>query len=287
MRLLLFLTFFLPLNSYAQHDIMSYNIRLGSVDDGANHWNIRKDKLLALLDYYDCGIIGLQEAQKPQIQYILNGLKGYAFSGKPRTTDANAEYSCILYDTTKYSISEEKTLWLSDTPDTISLGWDAKIPRIASYVLFNDKVTNEIFWVINTHFDHQGIVARQESAKMMVTLTNELNKKQKAPVFLLGDFNARPDENTIQIIKEIYTDTRSYSLTNAYGGPHTWNGFEFQKIPDGQIDYIFIFDTMSKMRVYKHATIDDHYDGKYPSDHFPVMIKTGFYTPVKKKTGYW
>lgn len=271
----------------AQFGVMTFNIRLGSVDDGPNHWNIRKEKLRDLMDYYDCGIYGLQEAQLPQITYLMEGLKGYALSGKPRTLDANAEYSCMIYDTTRFRISEEKTMWLSTSPDTISLGWDAKIPRIASYALFEDKEKKDKFWVINTHFDHQGLVARLESAKMIVQLTKDLSQRTKAPILLMGDFNARPNENSIQAIKEIYLDTREYSLTKAYGGPDTWNGFRFDSVPDGQIDYIFIYDIASRMRVYKHATLMDHYDRKFPSDHFPVMIQTGFYVPSPKKSGYW
>ena len=282
---LLWILLLLPFGMNAQFNVMTYNIRLGSVDDGPNHWDIRKEKLRDLMDYYDCGIYGLQEAQLPQIKYLLEGLKGYGVSGKPRTLDANAEYSCILYDTTRFRVSEEKTLWLSTRPDTISLGWDARIPRVASYALFEDKEKKDRFWLINTHFDHQGLVARFESAKLLVKLTKELN--QKLPVILMGDFNARPTENTIQVLKEVFFDTREYSLTKAYSGPDTWNGFQFDSLPYGQIDYIFIYDPASKMRVYKHATLMDHYDHKYPSDHFPVMIQTGFFVANPKKSGYW
>lgn len=284
---IIWLLMLMPIGLLAQFNVMTYNIRLGSVDDGPNHWNLRKEKLRDLMDYYDCGIYGLQEAQLPQIQYLLDGLKGYAMTGKPRTLDANAEYSCILYDTTRFRISEEKTIWLSTTPDTISLGWDAKIPRIASFALFADKEKKDEFWVINTHFDHQGLLARWESAKMLVALTKELTSSKKIPVLLMGDFNARPEENAIVTLKALFTDTREYTLTKAYGGPATWNAFQFDKLPDGQIDYIFIHDTAARMRVYKHATLMDHYDSKYPSDHFPVMVQTGFYVPTSKKSGYW
>lgn len=277
----------LPLIAFGQFNVMTYNIRLGSVDDGPNHWNIRKDKVLALMDYYDCGIFGLQEAQLFQLDYLLKGLKGHVFIGKPRNNDVNAEYSCIVYDTTLFTASHVSTIWLSPTPDTISVGWDAALPRIATYAHFQHKQSNDQFWVINTHLDHKGEVARYESAKMLTSLAQKLFQTKPFPVILMGDFNARPEENTIQQIKNTFLDTRAYSVTEAYGGPDTWNAFAFDKKPDGTIDYLFLFDTRARMRIYKHRTIMDHYDQKYPSDHFPVMIQAGFFTPTTRKGSLW
>ena len=59
--------------SFAQNtiNVMSFNIRLGSVDDGENHWNIRKDKVKSRINYYEADFVGLQEAQKPQIEFPL------------------------------------------------------------------------------------------------------------------------------------------------------------------------------------------------------------------------
>jgi endonuclease/exonuclease/phosphatase family metal-dependent hydrolase len=65
-------------------EVMSFNIRLGSVDDGENHWNIRKDKVKDLINYYEADFVGLQEAQKPQINYLLENNSLYSFLGKPR-----------------------------------------------------------------------------------------------------------------------------------------------------------------------------------------------------------
>ncbi|MFN8362590.1 MAG: hypothetical protein U0T85_02790 [Cloacibacterium normanense] len=38
-------------------DVMSFNIRLASVDDGENHWNIRKDKVKDLISYYEADFV--------------------------------------------------------------------------------------------------------------------------------------------------------------------------------------------------------------------------------------
>lgn len=276
-----------PVCLCGQHNLMTYNIRLGSVDDGPNHWDIRKSHLLALLDYYDAGIIGLQEAQLFQLEYITKGMKGHVYTGKPRTNDVNAEYSCILYDTLLYTATDAATIWLSPTPEVQSTGWDAALPRIASYAFFEHKQTKDRFWVINTHLDHKGEVARYESAKILTALAQKLFSQKPFPVFLMGDFNARPEENTIEHIKTLFADGREFCISPAYGGPDTWNGFDFDKVPEGRIDYIFIYDARARMRIYKHRTIMDHYNHKYPSDHFPVMVQTGVFVPPSRKNSLW
>ena len=80
----IFLLFFALFFAQNTIDVMSFNIRLGSVDDGENHWNIRKDKVKELINYYEADFVGLQEAQKFQINYLLQENVLYDFVGKPR-----------------------------------------------------------------------------------------------------------------------------------------------------------------------------------------------------------
>ena len=115
---------------------MSFNIRLGSVDDGENHWNIRKDKVKDLINYYEADFVGLQEAQKFQINYLLQENVLYDFVGKPRDDGENAEFSCIFYLKNKYKVLEQNTFWLSETPEKSTKSWDAAYPRIVTYALF-------------------------------------------------------------------------------------------------------------------------------------------------------
>jgi endonuclease/exonuclease/phosphatase family metal-dependent hydrolase len=262
-------------NGQTSFKVMTYNIRLASVDDGPNHWHIRKSHLMGLMNYYHADIIGLQEAQKPQLDYLLKEMPDYVMIGSPRTADANAEYAAIFYNKLKYKVSEEKTFWLSQTPESISKGWDAAYHRVATYALFQDIKTKKKFWVINTHFDNEGKVARNESAKMLLKTVEVLQKKVKCPLILTGDFNARPEENTIQNLAQNMVDTRTNSMTKPYGEADTWTAFKFNEKPNGQIDFIFA----SKYRaisVKSHRTIADFYDFKYPSDHLPVMVEFEF-----------
>ena len=252
-------------------EVMSFNIRLGSVDDGENHWNIRKDKVKDLINYYEADFVGLQEAQKPQINYLLENNSLYSFLGKPRDDGENSEFSCIFYLKNKYKVLEQNTFWLSETPEKSTKSWDAAYPRIVTYALFENIKTKKKVWVFNTHFDHVGMVARQKSAEIILKKMKELQRKKNYPAILTGDFNSQKKDSWMQPLFENLQEASSSSLTKPYGVTATWNGFKFNEKPTEQID--FIFGSKNNTTVKKFRTITDFYDFKYPSDHLPIIAK--------------
>lgn len=255
------------------YSIMTYNIRLGSVDDGENHWNNRKQPLVDLINYYRPDFLGTQEGQYPQLLFVNAGLLGYNYVGEPRTADSNGEYTAVFYKTKKFEVLEQNTFWLSQTPEKISKGWDADYERIVTYALFKDKSNGKQIWVVNTHFDHIGKEARKNSAFMILEKVKELKAKKDVPVFIMGDFNSIETDEPIRIIAEELNDTRKISKSAPYGPENTFTGFQFPAAKEKQIiDYIFV-NYHPDVEIEKFAVIDDFYgDGKYPSDHFPVFV---------------
>src|SRR5690606_31094241 len=114
-----------------------------------------------------------------------------------------------------------ETFWLSSTPAVPgSKGWDAAITRIVTWGQFRDKVTNKEFFVFNTHFDHVGLEARKQSARLILQKIKDL--AGSSPVILTGDFNAGPDDEPIQIILDKENpmhllDSKSLSAQPHYG----------------------------------------------------------------------
>lgn len=255
--------------------VMSYNIRLGSVDDGENHWEKRKNKVADLMNYYEADFIGSQEVQKFQMDYLLEKMTQYESIGNPRTTDENAEYSNIFYNKNKFSLLQQNTFWLSKTPETKSKGWDAAYHRVATYGLFKFKKGNKFIWIINAHFDNIGSIARLESAKLIVKKINELKRIKNCEIVFMGDLNSKPDEEPVKYLSSHLYESRTHCSTKPYGSQDTWNNFNFKEKPNGQIDYIFIVNP-TKLKILKHITIDDFYDFKYPSDHLPIMTTFGY-----------
>jgi len=266
---LLVLPFFLFSQQYTK--VMSFNIRLDVKSDGENQWEKRKDKVASLMNYYEADFIGGQEVQHHQLQYLKEKMPSYNYIGVGRDDGKEAgEYSCIFYNKEKFTVVQQSTFWLSQTPDTVSMGWDAACNRVCTYGLFRSKLTKKQFWVFNTHFDHMGVTARIESAKLIAAKIESLTAKQDFPVLLTGDFNSKPEDEPVQYLEARFLNSRAVSEQPAYGPADTWNGFEFDKIPKGCIDHIFI-NKGNKIKVKRFATITDSYDRKYPSDHFPIM----------------
>lgn len=271
--LLIGLLFSFSVNLFSQSElkIISYNIRLDLASDGENRWDLRKDKVAGLINYYEPDFAGMQEVLHTQLVYLQKELKDYEMIGVGRDDGKEGgEYSCIFYKKDKYKLIKQGTFWLSPTPDIPSRGWDAAFNRVCTYGLFELKKGKKKVWVFNTHLDHRGETARLESVKLITQKINEMISTEKYPVIISGDFNSKPEEEPAKFMSSSFTDSRTASELIPYGPADTWNAFQFDKKPDGRIDYIFINDK-SKIQIKKFATITDSYDKKYPSDHFPVM----------------
>lgn len=250
-------------------NMMSFNIRLDVESDGVNRWDARKDKVASLINYYEPDFVGGQEVQHHQLTYLSANLAGYSSIGVGRDDGkTEGEYSCIFYKKDKFRVIQQSTFWLSPTPDSVSFGWNAACRRVCTYGLFQSLQTKQYIWVFNTHFDHISAQAREESAKLIIKKINELNTK-KYPVIVSGDFNSKPTEAPSQYMMANMNNARSAGK-KILGSADTWNGFQFNKIPEGCIDYIFVSKD-KRISVAKFATLTDSYDMKYPSDHFPIM----------------
>ncbi|MDT0643208.1 endonuclease/exonuclease/phosphatase family protein [Zunongwangia sp. F363] len=256
------------LSSSAQVRLMTYNIKYANENDGENSWSNRKEFITNQLKFYEPDILGVQEALLSQLQHFTSELDGYSFVGVGREDgEEKGEFSAILYKDEKYEVLENNTFWLSETPGKVSTGWDAALPRVCTYVLFQDKETGKKFWSFNTHFDHIGEKARQESAKLIFSRIEEINT-ENLPVILTGDFNLEPGTEGIQYLSEELNDSKKIA-ENVFGSEGTFNGYKFEEPVTRRIDYVFVND---QVEVEKYAVLTDSKEMRYPSDHFPVFV---------------
>jgi len=196
-------------------------------------------------------------------------LVNYGYVGVGRDDGKNeGEYSAIFYKKEKFDVLKSGTFWLSETPEQVSMGWDAVCNRICTYALLEDRVSKSKFWVFNTHFDHIGNEARKKSAILIIEKIKELNQIND-PIVLMGDFNMEPDHESINYIKTKLKDSKEVSELQ-FGPQGTFNGFDFDKPVTRRIDYIFVSETI---KVNKYAVLSDSWNLQYPSDHLPVIIE--------------
>lgn len=269
--LLLFLSVWCWLMNAQSLKVMTYNIRLDIESDGENDWTHRKDFFLSQIQFYNPDIFGVQEAKPNQVTDISNSLTAYNSVGIGREGVGKGEASTIYFKKEQFDVLQESTFWLSQTPDTISMGWDAACHRVCTYALFKEKKSKKQFWVFNTHLDHMGEEARTNGIELILSKIKVLNTKN-FPVIFMGDFNTEPTEQRILNLKKQMLDSREVSQQKPFGPIGTFNGFKHNEPVTKRIDYIFISKDGS-LKVLKYATLSDSIDLKYPSDHFPVLVE--------------
>jgi len=257
-------------SSYAQTKIVSYNIRYDSPNDGENRWDLRKDELVKLLEYYHPDFIGIQEAMPNQFKFIAQHIDNYKYLGHGRDGfDSNSEATPIFYDANKFKLLAKDLFWLSSTPQKVSKGWDAALNRIVVYAKFKATKTNEIIHIINTHFDHVGENARLNSAKLILNFIRE-KKLGNKKVVLMGDFNSLPSEPPIKILEQEFQNTYKENNIVVYGPKATFNGFNTSDLSIKQIDYIFT----RNLEIKSYRCIDDRRTNNlHLSDHFPILVE--------------
>ena len=253
------------------YKVMTYNIRYDNPKDGENQWSKRKAFLSNQIAYNAPDVLGIQEGLHHQVTYLDSTLVNYKYLGIGRDDGkTKGEYSAIFYNARKLKVVKKSTFYLSETPNKISVGWDASMERICTYALFKDVSNNQHFWVFNTHFDHIGEEARLQSTKLIVKKIKSLNKKS-FPAIVTGDLNLKPESKPIQYLSSVLNDSKTVSLSTPFGPTGTFNGFKFNKPVTDRIDYVFT--SKENIKVNKYAVLSDSKDCKYPSDHLAVLIE--------------
>ena len=254
--------------------IMTYNIRLDIDSDKENDWTHRKDFFNGQIQFYAPDIFGIQEAKPNQVLDIATALPQYSYVGIGRDGVGKGESSNIFYAKGIFKVIESNTFWLSATPESISMGWDAACNRVCSYALLKNKQTNNMIWVFNTHLDHIGEEARTKGLELILSKIEKLNTN-KYPVVLMGDFNSEPETERIIELKKIMNDAKTISKEKPFGPYGTFNNFKYNEASTHLIDYIFLSKS-NAITVQKYAVLSDAKDLKYPSDHFPVFIEINY-----------
>ena len=254
-------------------NIATYNLRLDTPNDSLDAWEHRKENVNGLIRFHDFDIVGTQEGFHHQLLDIT-ATGDYSYVGVGRDDGINqGEHSAIVYKTARFEVIDNGDFWFSETPETPSYGWEAKYRRVCSWAKFKDKEVDKEFYVFSLHYDHEALEARRNSSLLLLKKINEI--AGDTPTFCVGDFNATPDDEPIQIIYNaaILHDARLVSETKPYGTEGTFNAFKIDGPMKNRIDYIWVSKDIS---IKKYGVLNDLHYGHFPSDHFPVMVKANF-----------
>jgi endonuclease/exonuclease/phosphatase family metal-dependent hydrolase len=254
--------------------VMSFNIRYATPRDGENRWEARRDFLFDVLREQDADVLGLQEALDFQIDEILAALPAYAAVGAGRDDGARkGEYAAILFRRDRLQVAASGTFWFSDTPEVVrSTGWGNRITRICTWARFIDR-DGRAFWVYNVHLDHESQPSREKSVAL---LRERIDARPfpREPVVVTGDFNVGESNPALRALTAggAFVDTFRvlYPDVQTVG---TFTGFRYGRVDGEKIDYIF---APPGTEVLSAAIVRTSRDGRYPSDHFPVVARLAF-----------
>jgi len=251
--------------------VMSFNIRYGTADDGDDSWPLRRDLVLQVIREADADVLGVQEALRFQLDEISEAFPGFGEVGVGRDDGVEAgEYSAILYDRLRLRVLDSGTFWLSDTPEVVaSTSWGNGITRIVTWARFRDLTAGGEFYVFNTHWDHESQPSRERSGGLLLERIRA--RSTSDPVLVMGDFNAGEDNPAFQ---QLVAGDSALSLIETFRDLHadstdvgTFNGFTGERSGE-KIDAIL---SSGGWKVVDVGIVRTENEGRYPSDHFPVM----------------
>lgn len=274
----------------------SYNIRYQNNSDAknGNSWQQRCPRVCGIINFEQPDVFGAQEVLYPQLKDMLATLDGYDYIGVGRDDGKReGEYAAIFYKKDNIRLLDKGQFWLAEDTTRPNLGWDAACIRICTWGKFEDKCSHMKFFYFNLHMDHVGIVARRESAKLVVRKIREI--AGDAPVVLTGDFNVDQNNEIYAIFTNSGLLRDSYTAARLrYAENGTFNAYNNDTYTDSRIDHVFV---SSNFLVDNYAILTDCYwtapkvykahkasdapqeigfrpaQCRLPSDHYPVFVK--------------
>ena len=253
-----------------QLNIGTYNLRYANAGDSTagNGWGQRFPEAAKLILFQDLDIFGTQEAKYHQLTQLTDSLPGYAWIGHGRDDGQHGgEHSAIFYKKDKFKLIKTGDFWMSTVTDRPNKGWDAALPRICTWAQFREAKTGFTFYFFNLHMDHIGVVARRESAKLVLQKIKQM--AGSAPTILTGDFNVDQTSDSYALINNSGVLKDSYALSPVKLAPgNTFNSFDVNTAGNARIDHIFV---TKDFKVLRYGILTNSYHGRTPSDHYPVV----------------
>ena len=256
--------------------IVSFNLRV-PVDKPPNDWKQRKIRLLKDIERMKPDIMGVQEATAFH-HAELKALKDYRCIGGNTRRDKRSEGVQIYYNAKRFTVMNQTTTWLSDTPQIQSFAKGADLPRVVTVGVFREKSSGRCFVVANTHLHHknQKICHPEHCRALLRALQPYLDDKMT--VILTGDFNSRPDGIAYLTLAKTFRDAHEVSESPPVQPENrTFHGYRPRTgKPRGghRIDFIWV---TPDVRVLRYESVDNFdKDGLASSDHYPQCADVSF-----------
>ena len=248
--------------------VMTFNIRANNIMDYFDSWRSRKALVFDVITDHAPDVLGLQEPLRGQLKQVQQAFPQYAYySAGGRDGKTKGQTCPIFFRKDRFDLIDSGTFWFSDHADKPgSQGWGEPVPRFCSWVQLAEKGQNTSFYVYNTHL---ACISQNSRSKSVRLLVKEIAARKTAdPYIIIGDFNMRLKNPAMEFLLENGVVDAWRSIHPDSPNTSTCNFGTWAKGP--QIDHIQLGRKTKAVEV----NIDDRkINGRYPSDHFPVIAK--------------
>ncbi len=247
--------------------LVTCNIRFDNPADGANSWSHRRIFLSELLLSHSPDIIATQEGRFHQLQDLKSLLPGFEMIDQHRSWIGERMYPTFFIRKNKFEFMKSEDIWLSETPDIAgSRSFDSAFPRLMTWMKVQPVNSQNDLWLVNTHLDH---IKEETRLGQIKVLSNEIKKfwNEKDSLFIMGDFNDHPESVVRKHLEKTFSLQDAWKLFHKTeeSSHHAFQG----EVPNGsRIDWILVD---SRLKVLNAEMDKSSRDGKFPTDHYPVV----------------
>ena len=207
---------------------MSFNVRFSvagkSEDRSENNWADprypRRERAIRVIRENAPDLLGVQEARELQIYDIQDALPDFEFYGIGRDDGkTGGEFSGIFYRQDRFTRKDAGSFWLSATPEKPGTSFYTvpnAVPRIASWVRLADANSMREIVVLNMHWDHIDVPAREKSAALVRERLATIAKD--VPTIVTGDLNCNEDSTAFATL--VAADAAGKKLADSYRTLH-------------------------------------------------------------------
>lgn len=236
--------------------VASFNIRNGRAFDGLDSWPLRRYSTARMIGALDADVLGLQEAYRCQLRWLMGRMEPAQSHGRGRNTRGSGEWTPIVTRPDRIRSVAERTLWFGAVPEQPGSRLPgAPFPRITTIVEAVHIPTQTSMLIANTHLDESSPSRREMSARQLAQWLDD-----DSPRMLMGDLNTTPDDQTV------FGPLAEIGLRSALGPDETGTNHDFTGSTEGpRLDHILV----SRHFGVAEATVVTS-EGRLPSDHWPV-----------------
>ncbi len=244
--------------------LMTFNLRCDVPSDGNNYWPYRINAIVETIRRQDPDVVGFQEVTDRMSSDLRPMFADYYVMGEGRNSDLTGEKCSVFIRKRLFGLTFTETFWLSSTPEIPgSMDLEEGFPRISTIVEFawiNDD--SRRMRVMNSHFAYRSERARLTNAEVLLRRYREVQDKRPMPTVIMGDLNIGPEHGIHkQIVSAGFLTPIDKSAGSTYHGFIGGDGISL-------LDFIYVSSDI----MVKNWEIDrKKQDGRYPSDHYPVI----------------